>query len=66
MVDRRAAAENALASVRAERLEPGADIEALLSAWAAGKVSDRQMDAAERAILAGEPVERFLPAVAAR
>lgn len=63
MGDRRAAAGNALASVRAEGLEPGADVEALLTAWAAGKVSDRQMDAAERAILAGESVERFLPAL---
>ncbi|MCK9250820.1 MAG: hypothetical protein M0P31_17815 [Solirubrobacteraceae bacterium] len=63
MVDRRAAAANALASVRVEGLEPGADVEALMLARAAGEVSQRQWDAAKRAVLRGESVDAFVPAL---
>jgi hypothetical protein len=53
-------------SIRAEGLEPGADAIALADARAAGWVSDRDWTAAKRALLAGESVERFLPASSVR
>lgn len=43
------AAENALASVRAEGLDPGV-AEALLCRWARGELSDAQLDDAARRI----------------
>jgi hypothetical protein len=48
------AAENALASVRAENLDPGV-AEALLHRWARGELSDAQLDDAAHQISAGKP-----------
>ena len=53
MTTRAQAAENALASVRAEGLNPGV-AEALLRRWARGELSDRQLDDAARQISTGE------------
>ena len=62
MTTRIQAAENALASVRAEGLDPGV-AEALLDRWARGEFSDAQLDDAARQIGAGEPLaELFVPA----
>jgi Antitoxin VbhA len=47
------AAENALASVRAEGLDPGV-AESLLRRWARGELSDAQLDDAARQISTGE------------
>jgi hypothetical protein len=47
MTTRAQAAENALASVRAEGLDPGV-AEALLRRWARGELSDAQLDDAAR------------------
>jgi antitoxin VbhA-like protein len=49
MTTRAQAAENALASVRAEGLDPGV-AEALLRRWARGELSDAQLDDAARQI----------------
>jgi hypothetical protein len=49
------AAENALASVRTENLDPGV-AEALLHRWARGEVSDAQLDEAARQISTGKPL----------
>lgn len=51
-------------SIRAEGLEPGDDMIALADARAAGWVSNQDWAAAKAAALAGESVERFLPAPA--
>lgn len=62
MTTRVQAAENALASVRAEGLDPGV-AEALLGRWGRGELSDTQLDNAARQISAGEPlVELLAPA----
>jgi hypothetical protein len=53
MTTRAQAAENALASVRAEGLDPGV-AEALLRRWASGELSDAQLDDAARQISTGE------------
>jgi len=53
MTTRAQAAENALASVRAEGLDPGV-AEALLRRWARGELSDAQLDDAARQISTGE------------
>jgi len=53
MTTRAQAAENALASVRAEGLDPGV-AEELLDRWASGEISDAQLDEAARRIGAGE------------
>ena len=53
MTTRAQAAENALASVRAEGLDPGV-AEALLRRWARGELSDAQLDDAVRQINTGE------------
>ena len=53
MMTRAQAAENALASVRAEGLDPGV-AEALLRRWARGELSDAQLDDAARQISTGE------------
>lgn len=55
---------SAVGSVRAEGLEPGEDVIALLEARAQGLVSDEQLESAKRAIKAGESVDRFVPAAA--
>lgn len=55
MTTRIQAAENALASVRAEGLDPGV-AEALLDRWACGELSDARLDDAARQIGAGEPL----------
>jgi len=61
MTTRIQAAENALASVRAEGLDPGV-AEALLDRWASGEVSDAQLDEAAQRIGAGEALaELFTP-----
>jgi hypothetical protein len=52
------AAENALASVRAEGLDPGV-AEALLGRWARGELSDAQLDDAARQISTGEPLSEL-------
>jgi len=62
MTTRIQAAENALASVRAEGLDPGV-AEALLDRWARGELSDAQLDNAARQLGAGEPLAGlFAPA----
>ena len=53
MTTRAQAAENALASVRAEGLDPGV-AEALLRRWARGELSDAQLDDAAHQISTGE------------
>jgi hypothetical protein len=52
------AAENALASVRAEGLDPGV-AEALLGRWARGELSDAQLDDAAHQISTGEPLSEL-------
>jgi len=52
------AAENALASVRAEGLDPGV-AEALLGRWARGELSDAQLDDAAHQISIGEPLSEL-------
>jgi hypothetical protein len=62
MTTRIQAAENALASVRAEGLDPGV-AEALLDRWACGEISDAQLDEAAQRIGAGEALaDLFTPA----
>lgn len=53
MTTRAQAAENALASVRAEGLDPVV-AESLLRRWARGELSDAQLDDAARKISTGE------------
>jgi hypothetical protein len=64
MTTRRQAAENALASVRAEGLDPGI-AQALLDRWACGELSDAQLDDAARRIGAGESLGELLVPVRA-
>jgi hypothetical protein len=59
MTTRAHAAENALASVRAESLNPGI-AEALLDRWVHGELTDGQLDDAVRRIGAGEPLSELL------
>lgn len=59
---RKQAAENALASVRAEGLDPSV-AEPLLGRWACGELSDAQLDDAVRRIGAGEPLDELLTSV---
>jgi hypothetical protein len=59
MTTRAQAAENALASVRAEGLDPGV-AEVLLDRWARGELADDQLDEAVRRIGAGEPLDELL------
>ena len=58
MTTRVQAAENALASVRAENLDPGV-AEALLHRWARGELSDAQLDDAARQISTGKPLSEL-------
>lgn len=58
------AAENALASVRVEGLDPGV-AEELLDRWASREISDAQLDEAARRIAAGEPLAELLAPVRA-
>jgi hypothetical protein len=62
---RKQAAENALASVRAEGLDPGV-AEPLLGRWVCGEVSDAQLDDAARRIGAGESLDELLTPVRRR
>lgn len=64
MTTRLQAAENALASVRAEGLDPGV-AEQLLDGWARGEISDAQLDEAARRIGAGETLGELLVPVRA-
>jgi hypothetical protein len=64
MTTRRQAAENALASVRAEGLDPGV-AQVLLDRWACGELSDVQLDEAARRIGAGESLDELLAPVRA-
>jgi hypothetical protein len=59
MTTRLQAAENALASVRAEGLDPGV-AEELLDRWASREISDAQLDEAARRIGVGEPLAELL------
>jgi hypothetical protein len=59
MTTRAQAAENALASVRSEGLDPGV-AEALLGRWGRGELTDAQLDDAARLISAGEPLGELL------
>ena len=52
------AAENALASVRAENLDPGV-AETLLHRWAQGELSDAQLNDAVRHIGTGKPLSEL-------
>lgn len=51
MVDRSLAARSALGSVRAEGIEPSADVVAAIEGHAAGRVSDRQLAAVEQQVV---------------
>jgi hypothetical protein len=62
MATRLQAAENALASVRVEGLDPGVAKD-LLDRWARGEFSDAQLDEAARSIGAGEPLAELLAPV---
>ena len=53
------AAANALASVRAEGLDPSI-AEPLLARWARGDLSDEQLDEGALRIAAGEPLSDLL------
>lgn len=64
MTTRLQAAENALASVRAEGLDPGV-AEELLDRWARGDIGDAQLDEAAQRIGAGEPLAELLAPVRA-
>jgi hypothetical protein len=64
MTTRLQAAENALASVRAEGLDPGV-AEELLNRWASGEIGDAKLDEAARRIVAGEPLAELLAPVRA-
>jgi len=59
MMTRAQAADNALASVRAEGLDPGV-AKALLGRWGRGELTDAQLDDAARLISAGEPLGELL------
>ena len=58
MTTRLQAAENALASVRAEKLDPGV-AGALLHRWARRELSDAQLDNAARHISTGKPLSEL-------
>jgi hypothetical protein len=58
-VSRKQAAANALASVRAEGLDP-AVAEPLLDRWAREEITDAQLDEGARRIAAGEPLTDLL------
>ncbi|HWX44582.1 MAG TPA: antitoxin VbhA family protein [Solirubrobacteraceae bacterium] len=58
MTTRKHAAENALASVRAEGLDPGV-AQVLLDRWACGELSDAQLDDAARRIGAGVSLDEL-------
>ena len=58
-VSREQAAANALASVRAEGLDPGI-AEPLLDRWANEEITDAQLDEGALAIAAGEPLTDLL------
>jgi len=64
MTTRRQAADNALASVRAEGLDPGV-AQVLLDRWACGDLSDAQLDVAAGRIGAGESLDELLAPVRA-
>jgi hypothetical protein len=64
MTTRAQAAENALASVRAEGLDPGV-AQALLERWAREELTDGQLSEAVRRLGAGEPLGELLPSVPA-
>jgi len=59
MTTRIQAAENALASVRVEGLDPSV-AEPLLDRWARGELTDEQLDEGARRIAAGEPLTDLL------
>lgn len=59
MTSRLQAAENALASVRVEGLDPGV-AKGLLDRWGRGELSDEQLDEAARRIGTGEPLAELL------
>jgi hypothetical protein len=61
---RKRAAANALASVRAEGLDPGI-AEPLLNRWAREELSDKQLDEGALRIVAGEPLTDLLGPVRA-
>lgn len=63
-VSRARAAANALASVRAERLDPGV-AEPLLERWAREEITDAQLDEGARRIAAGESLTDLLGPVPA-
>jgi len=63
-VSRKQAAANALASVRAEGLDPHV-AEPLLDRWASGELSDEQLDAGALRIAAGESLTDLLGPVRA-
>lgn len=64
MTTRRQAADSALASVRAEGLDPGF-AETMLDQWVCGELSDAQLDDVARRIGAGESLDRPLVPVRA-
>jgi len=59
MITRSEAVQEALASVRLEGLEPG-DAEAVLKHWAAGELTDEQLEQATQHFIAGEPANHLL------
>ncbi len=59
MSSRREDAAEALASVRLEGLDPG-EAEPILRRWAAGELTDAQLDEAYACFLANEPVDHLL------
>jgi hypothetical protein len=61
---RKRAAANALASVRAEGLDPGI-AEPLLNRWAREEITDAQLDEGALRIAAGEPLTDLLGPVRA-
>jgi hypothetical protein len=63
-ISRKRAAANALASVRAEGLDPGI-AEPLLDRWARGELSDEQLDVGALRIAAGESLTDLLGPVPA-
>lgn len=58
VIERERAAASALASVRAEGLEPGRAIEELLEAWSNGEITDAQLEDAKLRLARGEHLSR--------
>ena len=60
MDSRKQIVADAIGSVRAEGLEPGAAVIALLDSWASGAIETEQLGVASQLIAAGQPATSLL------